>query len=139
MPLIPSSRKLFPVRLYPPVTQTVHHILFHWLSLSTFWSPELRVFQLTLPPPQSTRISNEGIRSPALSQKKKKNRFGPQMASQLSTKRNTMERRSFISMDPMENISITVCGDGGCGRFFFGFFSPGQGSVLVGGSWAFNY
>ena len=26
-------------------------------------------------------------------------------------------RKSYISMDPMENISITVCGDGGTGMF----------------------
>ena len=26
-------------------------------------------------------------------------------------------RKSYISTDPMENISITVCGDGGTGMF----------------------
>ena len=36
----------------------------------------------------------------------------------METRLSRMEvRRSFISSDPMENISITVCGDGGTGRF----------------------
>jgi len=34
-------------------------------------------------------------------------------------------RKSYISMDPMENISITVCGDGGTGMFEISSYRAG--------------